>query len=181
MKKIETKIETLGGFQSIENDEPKDNEFQVAQYLSDNKLNLPNIYIDFSEKYGGCMFNNDVVFSSISKIPSAYEDGSCPISIFYGWNQGEESLQENREAFIEQISEKYFVIAEANPGDQLLVNNEDNKIYYWAHEESENDCIFLVANSFEDFIESLEINKNKFKEKKVISSWFSEDFLKGKK
>ena len=178
MESIEKKITSLGGLEitkSFRNH--KEEKIDVEKYLLTNGIKLPNEFIDFSKKYGFSQFNNDIVFSTISKIPSSYEDGTCPVNFFYGWGAGTESLQEIRESLSDQIPNKYFVIAESNPGDQLLVNTLDSKVYYWAHEEPENKCIFLVANSFEDFINKLKLNENSnTDEDDLEEESFSDDF-----
>lgn len=169
---IENEIEQLGGIEiSSTFVSKKDNVFDVNKYLKNNNLHLPEEYLGFSLKYGFGQFNKDVVFASISKIPISYDDGTVPITFIYGWGLGSESLQETRTALLEQINSDYFVFAEGNPGDYLLINTNDNKIYYYSH-----DSLFLVANSFSSFIETLKINDNSEPEDDIQEEWFSDDF-----
>ena len=174
---IEKKIEQLGGVEITKVFAPKkDSNFSIENFQTENKILLPEKYIFFSNKYGFGQFNEDIIFDSISKIPSSYDDGTCPISFIYGWGKGTESLQKVRKTFLEQLPANYFVFAESNPGDQLLINTLDNKVYYWAHEEPEKRCIFLVSNNFEDFINSLKINLNKNDDDDLEEESFSDDF-----
>lgn len=177
MEKIEKKISELGGLELTKHFEiKKDDKFPVKEYLVENKLNLPEEYLEFTQKYGFNQFNNDVVFQSVNSIPSAYEDGTCPISFFYGWGKGSESLPKIRETYLEQIQPEYFVFAEGIAGDQLLINTINCKIYYWAHEASVNNSLFLVSDSFTDFIINLKINDNKNLDDGIVSSSYADDF-----
>jgi len=177
MEKIENKISELGGLELTKSfTVKKDNNFSVIEYLAVEKLNLPDEIINFSKKYGFNQFNNDIVFKSLNPIPSAYENGTCPIGIFYGWGKGDESLMEIRKTYLEQIQPEYFVFAEGNPGDQLLINIKNNKVYYWAHEQSVNNCLFLVADSFEKFIDSLTVIENENVDDDLEEESFADDF-----
>jgi hypothetical protein len=179
MENFEKKIAQLGGLELTKSFAiKKDNNFPIEEYLIENNLKLPEDYISFTKKYGFNQFNNDIVFESINPIPSAYEDGTCPISFFYGWGKGGQSLIKIRETYLEQIQPEYFVFAEGNPGDQLLINTLNNKIYYWAHEESVNNSLFLISDSFVDFINNLKFNENKSDDDDddLVEESFSDDF-----
>lgn len=175
--KIDKKIEKLGGIE-ISNSFilKKDNSFDVNSYLTQNNLQLPKEYIDFSFKYGFGQFNEEVVFTSISKIPISYDDGTIPLTFIYGWGRGVESLQETRIALLEQISSDYFVFAEGSPGDYLLISSTNNKIYYFSHDGPINNSLFLIADCFILFIETLKIDENQDTEDDIIEEWFSDDF-----
>jgi hypothetical protein len=175
--KIQKKIEEVGGIEiKAAFESKKNNNIDVDTYLKLNDLKLPDAYINFSLKYGFGQFNNDIVFKSIDKIPVDYDDGTTPITFIYGWGFGGESLQETRISLADQISSNYFVFAEGNPGDYLLINTVDEKIYYYAHQGAINNSIFLVADSFQQFIESLLINENCNSEDGLEEEWFSDDF-----
>ncbi|MFK6999565.1 SMI1/KNR4 family protein [Flavobacterium oreochromis] len=156
------KIEEVGGIEITSSfSSKKEKNFDVVNYLALNNLKLPSNDIDFSLKYAFGQFNEDVVFNSISKIPvGCYDDGTIPVTFIYGWGSEGESLQETRDALLDQVNEKYFVFAEGNLGDYVLIDTIDGKIYYYFHEGTENKSIFLVANNFDEFIENLQINKN---------------------
>lgn len=180
MEKIENTISELGGLELTASFFiKKDASFSVETYLTAHKLDLPAVYIEFSKKYGFHQFNTNVVFDSMHPIPSAYEDGACPIDFFYGWGKGTESLPKIRKTYLEQIQPEYFVFAEGIPGDQLVIHTLNNKIYYWAHEEPVNNCLFLVADSFEKFIIGLRIKNDDDDDddgNDVVSAWFADDF-----
>lgn len=93
------------------------------------------------------------------------------------WGSGENSLPNIRETFLEQIPDQYFVFAEGNAGDQICIHLENHQIYYWHHESPEGADLFLTANSFENFIKSLEINKSDVADDSDLEEeWFADDF-----
>ena len=154
----------------------KDNNFDYKKYIISNNLKLSDEYIYLSKEYGYNQFNEDIVFKSLDKLPITGDDNLCPIGIIYGWGKGENSLQKNRKIFLDQIPENYFVFAEGLPGDQLCINQIDQKIYYWYHESLENEGLYLVANSLLDFFKSLHLNPNSEIEDDLEEEWFSDDF-----
>lgn len=176
MDAIKKRIEELGKTELTEVFESqKDFNFNVKEYLILEKLNLPDTYISFSIEYGFHQFNEDVVYKSIDKLPITGEDNLCPVDFIYGWGSGSNSLKEIRETFIEQIPPKYFVFAEGNAGDQLCINTENQKNYYWHHESSENE-IYFVSENFISFIESLRINEILEMDDDLEEEWFANDF-----
>lgn len=81
MKAIEDKIKELGRTKLTDSFvKEKENNFDIEKYLSKNLLDLPDIYKEFSEKYGFHQFNKDVVFKSIEKLPITSDDNLCPVN-----------------------------------------------------------------------------------------------------
>jgi len=176
MDMIKKRIKELGKTELTEVFESqKDFNFNVKDYLILEKLNLPDIYISFSTEYGFHQFNEDVVFKSIDKLPITEEDNLCPVDFIYGWGSGSNSLNEIRKTFIEQIPPEYFVFAEGNAGDQLCINIENEKVYYWHHDSSKNEIYFVSDNS-PSFIESLRINEISELDDDIEEEWFADDF-----
>lgn len=175
---IEKKIEEVGGIGITDNFiANKDRTFDVHNYLNVNNLQLPEEYIDFSLKYGFGQFGKEVVFKSVADIPIAYDDGTVPVTFIYGWGSGSESLQDTREALLDQLDSDCFVFAESSPGDYLLINMSDNRIYYYIHDNSMADSLFLAANSFSEFIGSLKVKDcSDSVNDEIEEEWFSDNF-----
>lgn len=178
MKIIKKKILDLGGTELTEDFESVlINNFNFSNYLSENDLNLPKNVLFFIEKYGFNQFNENVIFKSIDNLSFSIDLKHGEINFIYGWGKEEYSLQEIRNTFIDQIPEKYFVFAEGNPGDQLCINMDNQKIYYWFHESPENQELYLISESFEEFINELSINETSINDDNDIEEeWFSDDF-----
>lgn len=181
---IDEKIKALGGLEIVSTFETlKNNNFNVDKYINKNDLRLAKEYIDFSIEYGYSLFVNDIVVNGIEKVPVGYDDGTVSVSFIYGWGKGEESIQSTRESLLDQISPQYFVFAEGNPGDYLVINMLKGDVYYYSHDSLSNDGLTLVAHSFEDFIDRLQINTNitiygedDLEEDDLEDEWFADDF-----
>lgn len=177
MEIIKKKIFNLKGTELTEEFELlKKNDFNFSTYLSENNLSLPEDFLFFAEQYGFNQFNENVIFESIDDLPFSIDLNHGEINFIYGWGKEEYSLQEIRDTFIDQIPKKYFVFAEGNPGDQLCINMDNQKIYYWHHESFENQELYLVADSFNEFISQLSIRDENDTEEDIEEEWFSDDF-----
>lgn len=74
-------------------------------------------------------------------------------------NRGD--IVDNIEVYEEVFERKLLPIAEAGGGDFICLGIKDkykDKIYYWTHEGEGRleENIYLIANTFEDFISSFE-------------------------
>ncbi len=177
MEKINKKIQELGGTElTNEFKNAKINNFDPTNYLKTNKLTFNWEFISFLENYGYHQFNKDVIFESIDDLPFSFDKNNGEVNFIYGWGNNEDSLQEIRETFLEQIPEKYFVFAEGNLGDQLCINVENQQIYYWHHESYDKEGIYLIAKSFEEFIKGLSIRESKEIDCDIEDEWFADDF-----
>ena len=180
MKVIKDKIALLGSVKILDSfAKYQDKNFDIDGYLQSENINLPIEYLFFAKEYGFHQFKLDVLFKSIDKLPITDNDNLCPVDFIYGWGTGSNSLQEIRETFKEQIPSNYFVFAEGNAGDQLCIDQNNQKIYYWHHESMETKDVFLVSDSFLLFISSLQIAENEepnSSEDDLEEEWFSDDF-----
>ena len=158
------KINNLGGIDFIQ---------KSYSEILPSMISLPENVKEFILKYGFGIFNQNIVFNSIGKIQGAYEDNTVPFTIFYGLGEGVNSLSSVHEDLSDQIPKNYFVFAEANPGDQLCLNLNDNKIYLWLHD---NGNFYLVAKSFEDFIDRLTTSNHIVSDDDLEEEWFDDDF-----
>ncbi|AJH14439.1 SMI1/KNR4 family protein [Myroides profundi] len=177
----EDKLNKLGGIGILSTFiKPNDHALDIAQYIKNNNLQLPKAYLTFSTRYGYGIFNNDSVVKSTDRIPVGYSDNTIPISFIYGWGSDDESLQNTRKALLDQIDKHYFVFAEGNPGDYILINMSNGSIYYYAHDDLPSSSLYLIANSFEDFIDRLQLNTNTMHDEDedddLEEEWFADDF-----
>jgi hypothetical protein len=116
------------------------------------------------------------VFQSIDSFPGG-EDGKGPFSDFYGSKDTINSLAENIEAYKGRMPDMIIPIGDDGMGNQICLGiggDERGKVYYWDHEnewdeqqymedygvpmppEMKFQNVYLVAESFEDFIRGLE-------------------------
>lgn len=121
-------------------------------------------YKEFLLKYGGKYIEDDYLYVPIEKSPVTAKDGYDMMSYFLG-DDIEESIKHSYEIFKDNV----FPIAEAPGGDFICMGSKGEytgKIYYWWHENERDDdpdniraTLFLIANSFRDFILSFEYHE----------------------
>ncbi|MFM9402623.1 hypothetical protein [Myroides odoratimimus] len=54
----------------------------------------------------------------------------------------------------------------------------NGSIYYYAHDNLPTNSLYLIANSFEDFIDRLQLNMNTMHDDDLKEEWFADVFLK---
>jgi len=110
-------------------------------------------------------FTENVGFTPIEPSPWAGEDGTLDIVEFYGPKRGDSGLAKAVKTFREQMPEAVIPIADSSGGNQICLGIEgevQGKVFFWDHEGESDDSqsfddLTLVAESFEDFIERLEV------------------------
>lgn len=138
---------------------------QIERQLN---LVLPNEYKNFLIDYGLSGFNKGYVYFPI------YEN--CPggdkgiLDVFFGvYPDDPNDILDNYDCYNGRMSPDLFPIA-GDPGGNIICmslnKNNMGAIYFWSHddeviveegEEIDNSNLYLIANSFEEFINSLEL------------------------
>lgn len=146
---------------------PKNVTSLISEFENRNNVKLPSEYKYFLEHYGECNFDTDTVYQPIKKTPFTSSKGFQEISFFYGIGT-EYDILKMLKTYSGRIPEDFITIAELPGGDQLCMNvnissSDYGKIYSWDHENENNgwhENVYLVANSFSDFINSFQEEKN---------------------
>ncbi len=126
------------------------------------------------QNYAGVYIKEEVCFKSIEKSKLTSENGYDRINKFLEFS----TILKTIEIYREQIPMEYIPIAEKDGGNFLCVDSKTGYIYIWVHDEIQNKNMFLVAKSFETFINSLERVENEEQEEiRVVRSNFSSDFF----
>ncbi len=142
MKRIYEKVNQLGGLEPL-----IDNIIGGTSILQNSNFLLPKEIKTFVDKYGGYAFKKDVVVTGVDNIPVS-SNGCISIGMFLDF--GDKQTLQNIN--IEHFPKGHFPFAEGAPGDLLITNNE-GKIFYWYHEGYEGEDVYQVADSFEQFIQ----------------------------
>ena len=172
VNKYQTKMESLkyyvlreGVCKSIDDEQFQKVEEQIGS-------TLPADYASFLVEYGGTTFDEDqgyVAFPILEECPAG-EKGL--FDVFFGIIPGD----------CYDIVEKYLTFKGRMPfnllpiaytgGDVLclaIYGEDEGKVYFWFHEEEDvvdegiepsRDNLYLVAHSFEEFINSLELDED---------------------
>ena len=171
MNKYQTKMESLGYYfvekgvcKSTDDEQFKKVEAQIG-------ATLPADYASFLVEYGGSGFDEDqgyVVFPILEECPGGQ---TCILNVFFGIIPGDGyDIIDNYLAYKGRMPFNLLPIANTG-GDAIclaIYGEDEGKVYFWDHEEEDvvdegiepsRDNLYLVAHSFEEFINSLYIWK----------------------
>lgn len=162
--KIEQKLKEFtidaGRYPSINtNEQLKELEMNIGNQL-------PSDYKDFLKKYGGCYLESkkttdeieyDVCYKPLEKDPwMGKGDDTQLLEGFYGLANDHNSLQKAIDTYSDRFPRNIIPIASSAGGNEICMDIDNGKIFFWDHELSHPDKdFFLIANSFEEFVFSL--------------------------
>lgn len=131
---------------------PKDGNANIDQLEIDLKFKLPTEYRDFVLE-----FNGGKPIPNKFKISESQEESR--VSFFYGISTDKDfNILRNFALFENVYMEKYLPIGEDPGGDLICLDvsgENEGKIYFWDHEVAPPNNLYLVANSFTEFLEKL--------------------------
>ncbi|WP_406590376.1 SMI1/KNR4 family protein [Bacillus atrophaeus] len=94
------------------------------------------------------------------------DDNKLRLGIFYGFglDDNDFNIATLAETYEDQMPDWIIPIADANGGNQICLGIKgegSGKVYFWDHELTNGvKDTFLIADSFEDFIQSLSIEED---------------------
>lgn len=106
---------------------------------------LPDYYKNFILKNNG----GRPVPNIFSTLNGEYE---TDIQFFFGFGAGVYNLRNNHLNFQIELTKNFIAIAIDSIGSLILLNIDSGEVYYFDHEIEE---IFLISNSFKEFISNL--------------------------
>ena len=136
---------------------PPITEGDVAELENKLKISLPQSYRDFLLRTNGGCPERDLF-----PIPGFDQSPFGRIQIFLGIHHpiGSCNLDQTRESLADRIPNHLLVIASTGVADEIcmsLAPDTRGSVYYWdgVHVSSTYGTLYLVANSFEEFLERL--------------------------
>ncbi|MGL5833923.1 MAG: SMI1/KNR4 family protein [Waterburya sp.] len=166
MSKYQEKMNNLGYYivKDQYNLPTQENIEQLEKQLG---FELPSNYKDFLSFYGLSAFEEYVYFPFQESYP---KDDKGLFSVFFGiYSDDSYDLIDNYYSYQGRMSSNLLPIAN-DPGGNIIcmsINTDDKEnIYFWDHEDEivvekgakiDNSNLYLIANSFDEFINSLEI------------------------
>ncbi|CAH1225980.1 hypothetical protein PAECIP111893_05309 [Paenibacillus plantiphilus] len=167
------------------------------------EIDFLEIYKIFVLKYGNSTFENDVRYRPLNQSHWTGKDGLNAFGSFFGFEEGVNNLEENIKRYYDRVPNSIVPIADDGVGNLISIGIKGDhigKIYFWDHENEitakimlnekvyvgvsvddywEN--IFLIAESFFDFIKSFEIeevvSEESDIESKIVSEKMSGNFM----
>jgi len=146
IKSLEDKIQKLGGIESTSPQASK-NSTPIRS-----ELKLQN-YLDFANKYGSFTFKKSIVVKAVDSIPVA-NNNEVAVEDFYDY-ESSNFLCDNYKG---QLKAGIRPIFTSEPGDLICINESNARIYYWYHEGKIDNDLFLIADSFEEFMMKLRVD-----------------------
>ncbi len=180
---FEAKFRQLGGLVPIGETFAPISEAELSSIENTLVVTFPSDYRLFLVQYGCATFEEYVDFQPLDRLPSHISaEGTGHFAYFYGAESEEaNSLSSNIKAFRGRIPGTMIPIGDDGGGNQICLGIRGTalgKVFYWDHEaeadEDENadrdshevaatspaTNVYLVAESFGDFIRRLVISKN---------------------
>ncbi len=177
-KNIEEKFQLLGGIVPIGESFLPVTEEELGSLEMTLQNRLPHDYRGFLATYGASMFAEYIDFQPVQNLPKSISDtGKGHISSFYGGAQDPyQPLEKAIATYRDRMPDSVIPIAD-DCGNKICLGikgKEQGKIYYWDHgnEWDEQDYVeehgapmppelkfqnlFLIADSFQDFVQRLE-------------------------
>ncbi|MFF2484307.1 SMI1/KNR4 family protein [Paenibacillus sp. NPDC058071] len=203
MDKILNEIEKrLSDLSISTNGDKSINEEDLGSIEQRYEISFPEVYKQFLLRYGNFTFEQEIRFRTIEKTPWSQDDNLESFSSFFVLSDESNNLEKKIEQYYDRIPTSVLPIADDSAGNLICIGvrgNYQGKIYFWDHENEwvakvmlkeevqgitsiddywEN--LYLVADSFIDFIRSLEIKKEEEVEdinSKIIGIHMSNDFM----
>lgn len=99
-------------------------------------------------------FNTVVLFKPIECSGWEDRDGALDLLALYGLNADDWSILEMNETYAGRLPANCIAIGESSGGNQICLERGTDRVYFWDHESSSIGR-YLIANSFDDFVDSL--------------------------
>jgi hypothetical protein len=176
---IESKFRSVGGIVPIGDVFNRVDEEELSSLEAFLGAALPGDYRLFLSEYGASGFGEYVEFQPVHRLPPEIStSGRGPFGCFYGANsERHQNLMKKIKTFRGRMPDTLIPIAGDGGGNQICLGisgSEKDKVYYWDHnnEWDEADYLedhgkpmppemkfqnaYLIARSFEDFIQRIE-------------------------
>jgi hypothetical protein len=148
---IKEKIKELGGVDQLEREiDPK-----IRKKIIEEER-VPQEVVDLIDNFGFCIFNNNIGFKPVSKIPVLGGEKTCDIGLIYGWSTEDEvdGVQWNLTRLRDEDLHGYLPIFQGYASDIICLHIEKGTIHYWLQD---NGKLYLAAPSFNALIGGFEV------------------------
>ncbi|WP_106498329.1 SMI1/KNR4 family protein [Lentibacillus sp. Marseille-P4043] len=161
---------------------------------------IPKEYKEFLESYDETFFEKEIIYKPIEPSPVMTKEGKQYFDGFYGL-MSENNINQQIESYENRIPGNLVPIGECPAGNLICIGvNEPvfGKIYFWNHENEleaklmigekadiENidsywDNVYLISESFVDFLNNLEIEdefENEDVDVEEVDLWLDDDLM----
>jgi hypothetical protein len=124
------------------------------------EFRFPKEYRSFLCDYGAAVFFGEgAIYRPLEPSPIVDDKGFQSVNTLYGPVDGRFGLDDVNRRFYDQLPPHVLAIGEAGFGDAIclaIVGAEAGRLYYWYHEDPDERRIYLIARSFDEFVDMLE-------------------------
>ncbi|PRS09664.1 SMI1/KNR4 family protein [Bacillus atrophaeus] len=138
----------------------------IEEFEKELGIEIDELFKQFTLYYGGSnILADNVVFPVLEKNPWAVEN-KLRLGIFYGFGLDDDdfNIATLAETYEDQMPDWIIPIADADAGNQICLGIKgkgSGKVYFWDHELTNGiKDTFLIADSFEDFIQILSVEED---------------------
>ncbi|MCP3740186.1 SMI1/KNR4 family protein [Rossellomorea sp. BNER] len=181
MEQFKKKLEEIIDFDIKEKEVTWGND-SIKKLEEKYKLKLPQDYVFYLQHFGNDYIREDYRFISTIELPQKIKQTQFEIDSIYGLDNDENKLENKIKFYKDILPADLLPIADLPGGDLVCLGKRDdkqNKIYIWFHEMS-GENVYLVAESFENFIKNFKrgkAEKNTLDNVKMKLSGKLNDFL----
>lgn len=127
-------------------------------------------------------FDKEIGYKPLEPSPWASDDGIQDIVLFYGPKGGKFGLAKAIKTFRDRLPNVVIPVAGASGGNQICLGVKGEvreKVFFWDHEGGEGDKqghknLYLIAESFDSFVELLEVIPDKKLDVSGVKLWLDE-------
>ena len=155
------------------------NEIKFSKELNfkkiEKKLNFkfPKEYKNMIKEFNGNSIGFKQGIQYIPKVapPIVTKKGYLGLDFFYGINEGNLNIFSENKSYIDILPSNLITIGLVLSGDEICFDRVTKNIIYWWHEASSfNEQVFLISNTFSDFLNILEANEEKISNNIILES-----------
>lgn len=158
MKKLIDKLEEI-----LDLDMRKENKLFSDTELNNIKkkynLSFSEGYEYYLKNYGNNYIKDGYYFIPSTSLEKETKQRDFSLNGIFGLYDNTNNLEKNILANIDNIKPNLFPIADRPGGNLVCMDKITGEIYFWFYDMSEDNDTFLVANSFDDFIDGFNFIK----------------------
>ena len=149
------------------------NFYEIEDIQTKLRLSLPEKLIWIMKKYRAAIsFESGAVFKPEHFSGREGKNGYMSIGLLYGIRRENSTGIIEVNASLERhdfFPSGIIAIGDSIGGDQICISLDTQEIYYWKHDvgSDRRESLSVIANSFDDFLERLEVEKSELQHKSL--------------
>jgi SMI1 / KNR4 family. len=182
LEDLKRKLDEIIDFSLIDNQKKWGKE-DIALVENKYQLTLTADYIFYLQFYGNNYVKDNYLYKPTNSIYAITKEETYLTGAFFGLNEDAHNLEKEITARQNLLPNDIFPIVDIPGGDLVCMDKKNGSVYLWYHEMPEESCVYLVEESFTDFIMNIDfyedrVDDNKIHHPKMIVSKELDSFLR---